>query len=1096
MLSWRSNKVFAFFVVASLLVSVSISVVLVGHRADSILFKTQQNASNYEASYAITNLTQYIDNRYKVLKDIARSPLVANSVMGSEMQQANMADYLSDITILGSREPLRVLNILGEVIFPEPEESFQDNQDNYASFTWFEQMLAGELPVYIIISRKAGSHHFVLATPIVYNGYVEGVLMAEFSDSLESQFASKLKAGHAFRVATDETVYQNFKNDSNYQLITAINLDNSNLRAEYFIRSDYLDAEKHGFMRDIAIAIITSLVISFAILAALGKKLIVNPYKQLFLQEKRVRASEERFQLAVQGSKDGIWDWDIVQDRVYFSPRACEMLDLNYSATNSPSFSMEQWLSLMPSEDADKVRLVLQEHLQQDTAFDVECRLNNPEAELGYYRIKGCALRDESGKPIRMAGSLTDITEDKQAEQNLMEALRQNDLLVHAIEASPLGITIADASLPDMPLTYVNKGFLKLTGYEREEVIGRNCRFLQGIETDPVVLARIHQSIRNKTQHIEELLNYRKDGSTFWNNLHLSPIYDEQDSLIAYAGVQQDITERKEFENRLELSRIEAETANRTKSNFLASMSHEIRTPMNGVLGMLNLLKDEQLSSNQLQKVRIAINSARSLLSLINDILDFSKIEAGKMDLEKIEFDVRELFEDCVEGAAILVQDKDIELVLDTSGLKVEKAVGDPNRIRQVITNILGNAIKFTHQGQVIVSAEMMVTEQKQLRLMCRIKDSGVGIAADKIDSLFDSFTQIDASTTRKFGGTGLGLAIVKKLCNMMCGDVLATSKVGVGSTFEFWFTLQASDGLQESPSLLQAHSGKHVLVLDDCAAARTVVCKQLAYQGIKVVQSKSETHLQALLPDYQKKVSAHFDLMLLGDNIANIDGVSFYEKLEQFACLQNTPVILMSKLVDQNQLNHYVRLGISGFISKPVTTKDLLGALLLSEQDRGNSDGDLINARSLVSSEQSEGIATPTDLASDILSRRLLLVEDNEINQVVALSLLNKIGFKDVVVADNGARALEVLNKHGDEQPIELILMDCQMPEMDGYEASQKIRLADAGEKYKDIAIVAMTANAMRGDKQKCLEAGMSDYITKPVDEAQLQKALIKWLN
>lgn len=332
---------------------------------------------------------------------------------------------------------------------------------------------------------------------------------------------------------------------------------------------------------------------------------------------------------------------------------------------------------------------------------------------------------------------------------------------------------------------FINETFKQITGYG-DEVLGENCRFLQGKNTQQDAVRKIRNAIQKRELIKVDLINYTKSGQQFWNSLQISPVFNDQKQLTAFVGIQQNISAAVAAKKELEQAKLQAEQAAQAKSEFLASMSHEIRTPMNGVIGMLSLLEDEALTDAQLHKVGLAMGSAKSLLNLINDILDFSKIEAGKLDLEWLDFDVRALLGELVESVALQAQKKGLELILDTTSLEKPLVKGDPSRLRQIITNLVSNAIKFTEKGEIVIRAWFSEIES-QLVFHCAVEDTGIGIPSDKVDRLFTKFSQVDASTTRKYGGTGLGLAIVKQLCELMGGDIEIDSTYKPGSRFVFF---------------------------------------------------------------------------------------------------------------------------------------------------------------------------------------------------------------------------------------------------------------------------------------------------------------------
>ncbi len=336
--------------------------------------------------------------------------------------------------------------------------------------------------------------------------------------------------------------------------------------------------------------------------------------------------------------------------------------------------------------------------MTEEEPFGVECRIKTRQNSYRYFWLKGAAaLKD--GQAKRIVGSLSDITDQKLHQEALKKAKEQNDLLAQAIECANVGITIVDATKPELPIVFANKTFQQITEYG-DEVLGKNCRFLQGEHTQQQALDEIREAIIAHEFVKVELINYTKSGKAFWNSLQISPVFNEQNQLTAFVGIQQDITAAVEAKKELEQAKQAAEQGAQAKSEFLASMSHEIRTPMNGVIGMLSLLEDEHLSQTQLHKVSLAMGSAKSLLNLINDILDFSKIEAGKLELESLDFDVRALLGELVESVALQAQKKGLELILDVTQLEKPLVQGDPSRIRQIITNLISNAIKFTEQGE------------------------------------------------------------------------------------------------------------------------------------------------------------------------------------------------------------------------------------------------------------------------------------------------------------------------------------------------------------------------------------------------------------
>ncbi|NQZ83314.1 MAG: response regulator [Colwellia sp.] len=522
---------------------------------------------------------------------------------------------------------------------------------------------------------------------------------------------------------------------------------------------------------------------------------------------------------------------------------------------------------------------------------------------------------------------------------------------------------------------------------------------------------------------------------------------------------------------------IELQQSNNAKSDFLATMSHEIRTPINGVVGMLTLLKQTDLDREQQQKVKLAHFSADSLLSIINDILDFSKIDANKLEVEAIDYDLCELLGNFTHATAHKTQEKNIELNLDLTQIETSYVKGDPGRLTQILTNLVGNAIKFTEQGEIKIQANLGRIDEQYLQLSCSISDTGIGVPKDRIATMFDRFIQVDASTTRKFGGTGLGLAIVKKLCQLMGGDISVTSELDKGSTFNFDIRLQHSDQQEKSAPAANL-SNLNLLVVDDNKTNLTVLSEQLVRWGAKVLQTTdSQSTLNLMLQQFDENERKHFDMVLIDAEVPAIDGIELGQKIRSLQQFSATKLILMKPLNSSNDEKYYDDLGFDCCLTKPITKSDL--ADVLNAVISNDAVSKLMPSANQKPSAQQLKQQTLVD------GMRVLLVDDNAINQAVASCQLRNLGAA-VIIAKNGLEALQCLQ----EQEFDVVLMDCQMPVMDGYTATQKIR--ELSEDYRDIYIIAMTANAMKGDREKCLNAGMNDYLTKPIDFTLMETKLI----
>ncbi len=720
--------------------------------------------------------------------------------------------------------------------------------------------------------------------------------------------------------------------------------------------------------------------------------------------------------------------------------------------------------------------------------------IDAPGGERRWFSIETAPLRDAIGNLKGVVVIFSDVT----APVNAQKALRESEERFRSlIQTMAEGVVMQNA---EGQILFANDAACEILGLARDEMLQRTVtdpRWRTITETGEdfpqqnypaMVTLRTGRPLRNVVMGV-----HRPDDALVWISINSQPLLDPgEEKPHAVVVTFHDISERKRAELRLHyanqhlqeaLKRAEelaaqAEQANRAKSEFLANMSHEIRTPMNGVIGMTGLLLETELTEEQRRYVETIRSSGETLLTIINDILDISKIEAGKLELETTDFDLIELLDDFAATLAVKAQEKKLEFLCAADPETPRRLRGDPGRLRQVLTNLTANALRFTEQGEVSVRVTPVQSTEREVTLRFVVRDTGIGIPQEKLPLIFEKFVQVDASTTRRYGGTGLGLAISKRLVELMGGEIGVESEPGKGSTFWFVVTLPRQAATEQRLDLPDTLHGIRVLIVDDNATNREILHAQLSAWGMAPDEAESgHAALQKLEEAW--RAGKPYRLAILDMQMPEMDGLMLGRTIRSDERYRSLELIMMSSMGQDGEARSIRQNGFAAYLIKPVRQSDLFNTL---RQTLAQSA-----VRSSVAPAGETKPAIPKLSRSNV---RVLVAEDNAVNQQVALGILRRMGARAEVVG-SGAESIEALR----QAPYDIVLMDVQMPDMDGLEATQRIRSGEAGERCMHIPIIAMTAHALQSDRDRCLAAGMNDYVSKPVKPQELHQVLERWL-
>lgn len=796
----------------------------------------------------------------------------------------------------------------------------------------------------------------------------------------------------------------------------------------------------------------------------------VSSLEQEIERRKAAQAAFENEKLLI----DGLLE--VIPDNIYFKDREGKYLRINQAkARRSGLSSTEDAIGktdydFFPKEHADKARAEEERILQTgEGLIDVEEQLVWPDGNVTWVSATKMPLRSPDGSIVGTMGISRDMTQHHAIAAQLEQ---ERDRLRTLVDHLPDFVFIKDF---DGRFVVVNQTFVEMYGCQsEEELLGKN-----DFDFSPPELAQAYreddlQVMMTRTPLINrEEENLLADGSRKWLLTTKVPLTNSDNEVVGLVGIARDITKRKKAEQELKAAKEAAEVANRAKSEFLANMSHEIRTPMNAIIGMSELVLDTELSPQQRDYLETVLGSAESLLGIINDILDFSKIESGLLVLESYAIDLREWLGDSIKPLALRAHSKKLELAFHVAPEVPPFVRGDGLRLRQVIVNLLGNAIKFTERGEVVLDVSVEESADNEMLLHFAVSDTGVGMSTDAQERVFRAFEQADMSTTRKFGGTGLGLAISSKLVELMGGEIWVESELGRGSTFHFTarFKPSTKDDVPKSLRNTASLENLKVLIVDDNETNRKILMEMCSNWRMRPTAVESAAQAVEMLSTAFAEGSP-FELVITDASMPDVDGFTLAQQICDDTRLGSTIVMMLTSLDRTDDIHRCEELGIRSYLTKPIKQSDLFDAIMASVH--------------LDVDDVAEPTESHTGNVQQTRPLQILLAEDSQANQKLAVGLLSKWGHQ-VTVANNGQEAVDAVKS----QTFDIVLMDVQMPELDGLQATGVIRELQARQEIPKFPIVAMTAHAMKGDRERCLESGMDEYVSKPIRPTELATVL-----
>ncbi len=1062
------------FVLLSFLISITLSLVLVLPRVDRSLRELQETDSRTEVDMATIILEQRIRNLVLSISDLALLPVITNGIMQSGVSEGDIKNFLKNYRINGKDFPLQLLDITGRTV---AAKGILTQWDSMNENTWFQKLLSEQNSFAIHLYNTESVDIISIAVPVLYDNSIKGFLLSEIELGPNTPFIEILKkvdrhiilTGGDAEIYTDITKKELEENPERYVLQERF-LAQKQLKLTYIFDTLEQQSQRNVQVISVALAIIVGMLIASILLIMIGKRMLINPYKKLADSERKLKT----LGAVIENAQDVV----MVTDTDLATGDGPSIIYVNPAFEKLSGYSSQEVIGQSPKmlhgeSTSIETRASIRKAIAEQQVFHGEI-LNYTKKGTPYWiEINIFPIFDERGVLIHYGAVERDITEKRAGIHKLQE---MSDRLSLATTIANLGVW--DMDVPSSELIW-DDSMYRLYGLDAKKTKPSYDLWINSL----------HGEDRQKTISAFQMA---LDGQGLFNCAfrimlpngfirHLHAIakvqFDEQARATRIVGINRDITDTRINELHLHRTAEQAEAANRMKSEFLTNMSHEIRTPLNGIIGLTSLLLDQELDADSYHYADMVRKSGEELLILVNDILDLSKMESGKLKIDPHVFDLHGLLADFSDLMIQRCHEKSLEFHYHLAKDLPSYYLGDSNRLRQILNNLCSNAIKFTSIGSITLDISYQAESSKEYQLHFSIKDTGIGIAAEKQKLLFQRFSQADSSTSRKFGGSGLGLAICKQLVELMNGEIGFESVANQGSNFWFKVRLEQAESPSDQNDDFSIIHGKKILVVDDHIGNCEFLIRQLQQWGAEVTACLNATEaLDTIKQNHQQ--AAPYELALLDLHMPGMNGQELGEKIRENQELNNLKLILLPSGGYQGDASVYEQLGFQAYLQKPIRRQDLLDCLLSILKDGGIDSPKLFVTRSYLRDARA-------------YQGRILLVEDNPTNQQVALGSLRRLGCNDITVASHGKEAIV----HLSQESFDLVIMDLQMPEMDGLEATRRIRNGQAGPDAIKVPIVAMTANAMSGDREQCIAGGMDDYLAKPISSNALRIILDNWL-